>query len=265
MSSSATSVPYTIAVSKGSALVEETRTLLRAWDPKESLADFRRRVVSEDLLGKTTAQRADDVVRRVFARRFLLPDDRPARALKRFVESGRLGAFVSDLCLLYAARHDALLRDVITGVYWRAASAGHLVLGPKDVLAFLRDAEEDGRIPERWSGEVKIRVARGVLRALRDFGLLQEHQRSRREIVVHRIDDRTIVYLAHELHFAGLTDASVVEHEDWTVFGLHRSDVVTAMDRLTAEEWWIVQAAGEVVRIAWEYRSMDEVVDALVR
>jgi hypothetical protein len=103
--------PYTITVSKGSALVEETKALLRAWDPKESLSDFRRRVVHEDLLGKVTAQRADDIVRRVFARRFLLPDDRPARALKELVESGRLGQVVTDLCLLFAVRQDALLRS----------------------------------------------------------------------------------------------------------------------------------------------------------
>src|SRR3989442_15390447 len=108
-----TPAPYTIAVSKGGALIEEAKALLRAWDPKESVPDFRQRVVQADLLGKTTAQRADDIVRRVFARRFLLPDDRPACALKRFVESGRLGALIADLSLLYAARQDALLYDAI--------------------------------------------------------------------------------------------------------------------------------------------------------
>src|SRR5438445_8921837 len=130
-------VPYTITVSKGSALIEETKTLLRAWDPKESLPDFRQRVVQADLLGKTTAQRADDIVRRVFARRFLLPDDRPARALKKFVESGQLGALVADLCLLYAARQDALLHDAIVKIYWPAVNASQLFLLPRDILSFL--------------------------------------------------------------------------------------------------------------------------------
>src|SRR5207249_7119769 len=129
MATMSTPVPYTIALSKGSALIEETKALLRTWDPKESLADFRQRVVREDLLGKMTAQRADDVVRRVFARRLLLPDDRPARALKRLVGSARLGQIVIDLCLLYAARQDALLHDAIVKVYWPAVNAGQLVLG----------------------------------------------------------------------------------------------------------------------------------------
>src|SRR5438876_327501 len=158
--------PYTIAVSKGSALIEETKALLRAWDPKEPLADFRQRVVYGDLLGKTTAQRADDIVRRVFARRFLLPDDRPARALKKFVESDRLGAVVADLCLLYASRQDALLHDAIVKIYWPAVDAGQLLLRPKDILAFLHQAEAEGHIPEHWSAKMKIRITRGLLHTL---------------------------------------------------------------------------------------------------
>jgi hypothetical protein len=258
-------VVYTIAVSKGSALIDETKALLRAWEPAESLADFRRRIVRGDLLGKMTAQRADDVVRRVFAPRFLLPSDGPARQLKRLVESGQANALVVELCLLYAARQDALLRDAIVEVYWPVANTGQLVLSPRDIITFLHQGELNGRIPEPWSVEVKIRVARGLLRALRDFGLLREERRGRREIVAHRPNDRTVVYLAYELHDSGLTDAAVVEHDDWALYGLSRGDVVTTMDRLSGEGWWILQAAVSVVRVTWQLSGREEVVDALAR
>src|SRR5262245_18114585 len=132
---------YTIAVSKGSALIEETKILLRTWDPTESLADFRQHVVRGDVLGKMTAQRTDDLVRRVFAPRFLLPNDDPARHLKKLVESGCANALVVELCLLHAARQDSLLRDAVVEVYWLAANAGQFMLGPKDVIAFLHHAE----------------------------------------------------------------------------------------------------------------------------
>jgi bacteriophage exclusion system BrxA-like protein len=59
---------YTIAICKGSALVEETKTLLRAWLLNESIGDFQSRVLREDLLGRATAYRVKDIVRRVFAR-----------------------------------------------------------------------------------------------------------------------------------------------------------------------------------------------------
>ena len=94
---------YTIAVCKGSALIEETKTLLRAWQPGESLRAFQTRVLQYDILGRATAYRVKDIVRRVFARRLLVPDDQPAVRLKCLV-AARKAQIVSDLLLVYSAR-----------------------------------------------------------------------------------------------------------------------------------------------------------------
>lgn len=256
------SVPYTIAISKGSALLNEMKSLLRAWTPGESLKEFSERVVQEDVLGKTTAQRAKDVVRRVFANRFLVPDQAPAKYLHRLLEGNKSGQVFSDLCLLYSSRNDALLRDVIVSVYWPAVAEGQLFISPKEVVQFFRKAEEQGRIPHPWSEPVKIKVARGLLRALAEYGLIREVQRQR-EIVMYRPADETIVFLAYELHFRGLSDAALVGHGDWNLFGLKERDVIAAMDRLGGEGWWLAQAAGSVVRVSWKYNQMEEVLDAL--
>lgn len=256
---------YTIAVCKGSALLNEMKTLLRAWQPAESVTEFRERVLREDLLGRMTAYRASDIVRRVFAWRFLRPDNRPAVLLKRLLERGQTGQLFSDLCLLYAARNDDLLRDAIAQLYWPAASEGRLILNPMHVVEFLREAEREGRIPEPWSEQVKIKVARGVLKAMTDFGLLVEVSRTRREVVHFRPTDRTLVYLAYDLHFSGSTDAGVVDHRDWALFGLNRTDVGSVLDRLSGEGWWLAQVAGSVVRVTWKFAGMEEVVDALAR
>jgi len=88
---------YTIAVCKGSAFLEETKALLRAWHPGEPTTEFRHRVLRQDLLGRMTAYRASDIVRRVFAWRFLRPDNRPAILLKRLLGRGQVGQVFSDL------------------------------------------------------------------------------------------------------------------------------------------------------------------------
>ena len=256
---------YTIAVCKGSAFLEETKTLLRAWHPGETTTEFRNRVVREDLLGKMTAYRASDIVRRVFAWRFFRPNNRPAILLKRLVERGRPGQIFSDLCFLYAARNDDLIRDVVSHLYWPALTDGRVSLSPAYVVEFLRQADRDGRVPEPWSEQVKLRVARGVLKAMTDFGLLQEVGRGKRELVPFRPADRTIVYLAYDIHFSGSTDASVVKHRDWSLFGLGAHDVTSALDRLSGEGWWLAQVAGSLIRVTWKYASMEEVVDALAR
>lgn len=256
---------YTIAICKGSALLEETKSLLRAWHPGEPTGDFRDRVLREDLLGRMTAYRASDIVRRVFARRFLHPDDRPAFLLKRLLAKKQSGQLFTDLCLLYAARNDDLIRDVVTQVYWPALSDGRLTISPAYLVEFLRQAERDGRMSEPWSGQVKLRVARGILKAMADFGLLRETARGRRELVHFRPTDRTIVYMAHDLHFAGHTDAGLAQCKDWALFGMSAGDVMSALDRLSGEGWWLAQVAGSLVRITWKYAGMEEVVDALAR
>jgi len=256
---------YGAMLCKGSGLLAETKALLRAWRPGETAIALRDRALAEDILGRHTASRVDDIVSGVFARRFLRPTDRPAQLLRRLLERGPGGALFNDLCLLYAARHDALLRDVIVGVYWPAARRRRLVVNPDDIAAFLSQAEEAGRISPPWSREVRRRVVSGALRTLVDLGLLRGVRRGPREILSYRPADATIVFLAHDLHFAGASDAALVGHEDWALFGLSPGDVTIALDRMTADGHWIVQAAGSLVRITWKWKSMEEVVDALAR
>jgi hypothetical protein len=185
--------------------------------------------------------------------------------LKQLLAQNQAGQLFSDLCFLYAARADDLIRDAVTQLYWPALSSGRLTLSPEYLVEFLRQAEREGKLSEPWSEQVKLKVARGVLKALADFGLLVEVGRSRRELVHFRPTDLTIVFLAYDLHFAGFTDAGVVDHSDWALFGLNNKDVAAAFDRLSGEGWWIAQVAGSVVRISWKYASMEEVMDAIAK
>jgi Putative inner membrane protein (DUF1819) len=253
---------YTIAICKGSALLSETKALLRTWRPGEPVNSFADRVLHENVLGKATAYRVKDIVRRVFARRFLSPNSAAAEHLKTFIRRDQLGQLFSDVCLLYAARHDDLLRDITVDLYWPAVTEGRLELSVKDVGEFLRQAESDGFL-SKHSEPVKLKVARGLLKALADFGFLRQVVRGRRETVLYRPTDGVIVYLAYDLHLSGSSDSALVHHRDWQLFGMRERDVIVAMDRLTAEGWWLLQAAGSVVRITWKFPSMQEVVDAL--
>jgi hypothetical protein len=256
-------VPYTIAICKGSALLDETRALLRAWQLDENLAAFDARVLRQDILGKTTACRTRDIVRRVFAHRYLRPDDHPARHVKRLLASLGPGPWFGDLCLLYAARADRLLRDIVVEFYWPAVEQGRLTILPPAVVAFLREAQRQGRMRKPWSSAVQVRVARGLLKALTDFGLLREVARGRRETASYHPTDLALVYLAHDLHAAGLTDASVLDHPDWDLYGIARSHRFEVLNRLAGDGWWIAQGAGTVVRITWKYDTLGEAVDAL--
>lgn len=257
---------YTMEVRRGTALVNETAALLRVWDPGEPLEAFEGRVLRDDVLGKSTARRVKDLVRRVFARRYLLSGcgGEPARALQRLLLAYGRDA-IRGPALLHTCRADALLYDATLQLYWPAVRAGQLTLTVDDVLPFLRAAERDGRIPTPWSDTITPYVAHGVLSTWTGFGLLGQRVPRGYRLAVYRLDDRTTIYLAYLLHFEGCGDMDVVGHSDWALFGLQHDEVIARLHRLANQGWWEVQAGGGIVRLVWPYGSMVEVEDALTR
>ena len=254
---------YTIALCKGAALVDETRTLVQHWTPGEEVGHFVDRVLHDNLLARSTAYRTKDIVRRVFARRFLVPTDAPARRLKGLMDNGLPRKVFAEVLFLYAARADHLLYDFTTEVCWPACRRGRSVLTTDDVVAFLAEATARGRIELPWSAKVQVKIARGALGTLRDVGFLREERRVQREIVSYYLSEEGAAYLAYELHGTGLSDSAMCEHPDWHLFGLDRERVLGRLDNLAEDKGMLVQRAGSVVRITWKYESVEELIDGL--
>jgi Putative inner membrane protein (DUF1819) len=256
---------YSVAISKGAGLIEETRCLLEHWRPGEPLDGFTCRVQEEGLLGNSTAYRTRDIVRRVFAPRYLRPSDKPARILKRMLSSGLSGRIFTELLFVFTARQDPLVYDFTIREYWPAVRRGRAVLDTAPMLFFLSEAHENGRLDNQWSEKVSVRIARCVLGLLRDIGFLREVVRGRREIVNYRLTDEGAAILARELNESGVTDSSLCNHPDWGLFGMTPSAVVERLDGLGEHRGVIVQRAGSVVHFTWVTKSIAELIDVLAR
>ena len=257
---------YTEALAHGGALLEEMHTLVRCWLPGESTPDFIRRVRQEDLVGQVTARTVSDYVR-VFARRYvaLNSNGAPARYLQRLSCGNAPRQVFSDLAFYYTATSDHLLGDFTVLRYWPLVREGRLAISKDEARRFIWEAEHDGRIRAPWSEAVKKDMPARLLNALADFGLLGARRVGRRDVLPYRPADGTVVYLAYLLHEAGVTDASLAEQRAWALFGLERRDVWNRLENLAGDGWFVLQRAGEVVRITWRYPRLTEVVDALAR
>lgn len=253
---------YTQRLSKGGALLPETRILLRAWQPDETGTQFAERVLHEDILGRATARRVLDIVR-VFTLRFLTPTDTAARHLQPLAASESLRQVFSDLVFYYTARRDRFLHDVAVLCYWPAVRGGSLIIRNTDVQRLIAEAQFDGRIRAPWSPELRRDIAGRALIVLTAFGLLEEDAPARRRVLPYRPSDGAVLYLAHLLHTAGATDASLAARPEWALFGLEPADVWNRLESLAGESWFVVQRAGEVVKITWRYNSVEEAVDAI--
>ena len=256
---------YTVALAKGQGMISETILLLKTWQEGMAAADLRRKVIAEGLLPKATNSRAADLVSRVFAPRYLGNGASAAKQLKRLVELGVPADRLRQLFLVYTVRANLILRDFITDVYWPHYNAGSRVLQKQDVFDFLKTPQATGKMPNKWSDGVRLHASRDVLSALTDFKLTRDMPQGRREIVPFSIQPTTTLYLAHEAHFFGLGDHAVLDHADWKLFGLDRQGVLEELRKVAAEGHLIVQFSGDLLRIAWKYKTMEECLDGIAQ
>jgi hypothetical protein len=256
---------YSTMIAKGAAMIEETRRLLEYWHPEENLDEFAKRVQRDGLLCNATAYRTRDLVRRVFARRYLRPTDKPARILKAVLSRGLSGRVFTELVFIFAARQDPLVYDFTTREYWPAVRRQRITIDTGIVLSFISEAYFNGRLDTQWSDQVSVKIARGVLGLLRDIGFLREVVRGRREIVNYHMSDEGVALLARELNESGVTDSSLCTHPDWSLFGMTTSEVGERLDGLGEHRGVIVQRAGSVVHFTWTVKSIEELIDVLAR
>lgn len=254
---------YTIALCRGGLMVDETKALLRHWIADESLDRFEERVRNQDLLGRATARRIKDIVRGVFAPRFLRPTDRQARYLTRMIGRDFALRTLTEILFVWAARVDDLLYDFSAERFWPLCRSSRTLIQSSDVLAFFQEALDDGRIPRRWSSRVTSDMAARLLRTLREAGFIRQRGRGSRELVAYEMSDTGVVCLAHDLHESGLTDARMCEHADWRLFGMDREAVLERLDSIGPASGMLVQHAGSVVRISWRFESVEELIDGI--
>ncbi len=259
-----TGQPYTTGLCKGQGMIPETVSLLKAWEPGMDSMELNRKVVAEGLISKGTASRVKDIVTRVFGFRYLNDGDPPARHLKFLVEAGMPVEKLGQILLIHTARAHRELHDFITEVYWPRYAAGATSIRRAESGEFFRNAYLDGRLPNEWTDKSREKIARYLLTALADFGLLDEMKEGRRNILPFRPHRTTSLYLAHELHFSGLSDRAVRDHEDWRLFGLEPGDVAGELIRVSGG-WFVLQDSGEIFQISWRMKTMEEFIDELAQ
>ncbi len=256
---------YTAELSKGQGILQETVLLLQEWQPGMGQVQLYEHILSSGLLGRASAQRTKDLVIRCFASRYLGGDHPPATYLKQLVDQGCGAADLSQIFLIYSARTNRILYDFITEVYWPNYRGGMDRIRRDDSRLFISSALDEGRMESRWSESTRSRIARYLLSTMADFGLLGPDHAGRREILPFAIAPLTTLYLAHELHFSGCSDNGVVGHPDWGLFGLDRHDVVRQFERAGRDLSMIVQDSGDLARISWPAKTMEEFIRAIPR
>lgn len=250
---------YTAELQKTTGALDELREVFYLWEPGMERNTLTQRVIESGALGRSSTTRAKDIVSRTFPRRFLLPDDRPARRIKAALEAGVDHTLFRDLVFLYTLRAHPLIRDFLVERYWPATSSGHTEILGSEIVAFLEDVAGTERMPEPWSTSVMQRVSRNLGKTLTDFGFFEDRRSPIRRIRYWSASTFLFGYILVEGHEDGVSDTSLLELPAWAAMGMERHDVVDRCSRLSGSTGpFQFQYAGDIARFSWRYRTTEE-------
>jgi len=253
---------YTTQLQAGLGLIDETRLLLSMYDKELSINQLFEKALDSGLFPMVSARRLRNIIVECFAPRYIKSN--VAENLKALAEH-LPSSGMNQLFLVYTAQANSILQDFIQEIYWERYSGGRDTIGIDDAKDFVIHAVREGKTKNPWSDSTIKRVSSYLIGCCADYGLLSSGRSSKRTIQPVRIQESTALYLAYKLHLEGLGDNAIISHKAWNLFGLDVIDVREELKRLAKNGWLIVQSAGDVTRIGWQLKTMEDVIDVIAQ
>ncbi len=245
---------YTSRIIKAGALLADTKLLLENWDQEADVQANLDRARQENLFGKASRSRIEDILL-VFRQRYL-NDPEILKALVALVR-GRMRAESLDRVLYFqAARFDRLLHDLVTEVLVGWSNRSDREVRPWEVQNWVEEQVEADRTEHPWSPAVQRRVVQGLLSALRDFGILEGSAKKRLAFVDLPLD--AFAFAAFQLQGEGRSGKALLHDPEWRLFLLPEGTVERFF--LEAHQEGLLQyyAAGPVVRVDFPAQNLEE-------
>ncbi len=229
---------------------------MRFWHdgPMEELT---KAVIRTNVLNKATRARAADILRRTFVPRFVEGAPRNAWKLLRPLEDENASpSLVKPLYYWVSAKSEPLIFDFCQDYLLLHLGAARAGVSIEDARGWLISKGC------KWSPAVTTKVARGLLAAFRDFGILEG--RSQKRLASFPLPVGSFAYLAFCLQCTGALGRDLVFHPDWHLFLLQTPEVENYF--LEAHQRGLIgyHAAGSTFRITFPCETLKEYADVIV-
>lgn len=250
---------YTSRLLKGGAVLDDTRRVVELWDVDQSADENLQRISAENLLGKSSRSRLDDLLFTVLRPRFVEPGAHVIPALRGLVLDHR--AF-REACYYETARSDELLAAFAEGPLWQWWQHGRTIIGIDDAVGWLHEQERQGLVPA-WTESVRTRAAQGLLSTLRDFGVLTGAAKGRRkELASPSMSPRGFAYVAWREHEQGASSRALATSSVWRRWLLDEAMVDELFSQSARLGVLRFSRAGSAVRVDWLVHDLAEVTGA---
>jgi hypothetical protein len=242
---------YNTNLAKGTGFINETLELLSFVENDDDKKSFMNRCVTLNLLGKSTEKRTKDIISLVFFDRYWI--GQLPQQLHAIRENGLGLEGMRQLFLVYTARANNIFKDFIIQV---VAYKRNSKILPQDSLTFINDAISVGDAPI-WSEIMRKRVSSYLVSCCRDFGLID----NKGKISLFYPESFVVNYFLHEIHFSGIDDNQILNDDTWSILQLTKDEILREIEKISFSGSFIYQYSGELLRLSWKYKNMNEFIN----
>jgi hypothetical protein len=129
----------------------------------------------------------------------------------------------------------------------------------EDVTNWLADEATAGSAPQ-WSPTVRTKVSRGLLAALRDFGVLQGSVHKR--FASPGMSVGGFCYVAYRLHEGGASSRAIANSTVWRRWLLDSEHIADLFSQAGRAQVLTYGSVGSSVRIDWHVETLEDAVRA---
>ena len=258
-SSRADHAPYSSKIIKAGALLADTKTLISEWDTTATVSGNLGRFRQENVLGKSSRSRVEDILA-VFRQRYLI-DEGVIEALSVLVLKRLPSASLDRILYFHAVQSDRLLHDVVVDWLLPLQDRGISDIHLEEAQRLVSKWVNEGRTTSEWSEDTTRRVTQGILSTLRDFGILQGAVLKR--FAPAHLTVTAFAYVMFSLKQHQKSGARLIEHPDWRLFFLAREEVEHLLFEAHQQGLLEYHAAGSVTRLSFPVSTLEEYAHVL--
>ncbi len=251
---------YTSRIIKASALLVDTKALLTIWNLDKGVQWNFDQIRRQNMLGKVSRKRLDDVLM-IFRQRYF-DDPDIGETLALLAHNQAPAQWIDPLLYFFTAQNDSTLRDMVIETLYPRKLAGYIDLPLVVVLNALRTWVAEHKTSAEWNGETVERVAQGILATLRDFGVLEG--KVNKHIAPMYLPLETFAIVAFWLMQQLRSGKLVLDSPDWRLFFLDVPSVERYFIEAHQSGLLSYYAAGSTVRLEFPVSRLQEYANVIV-
>jgi hypothetical protein len=250
---------YASKIIKAGALLADTKTLLSHWDVRTSVQKNMERMHRENVFGKASRSRVEDVL--AIVRQRYLTETSVTRALVALVTHRFPPVSLDRILYFHTAKSDRLFYDIVTEFLRPLTMQGITDIDVIEVEKTLVTWVSEGKTMTPWGAYTMRRVAQGLLAALRDFGVLEGAVNKR--IAPAYLPVEAFAYIMFYLKQHQPSGVKLLDLADWQLFFLPREGVERFLVETHQHGLLAFHAAGSVIRLTFPVDDLEEYAHVL--